>query len=169
MKLHPAIDPDYPAGVSAFRQLAAGAKPVFRANHYALYHREGFDHCYYRGLCLRHSNGETGKYETYTYEATPELLQWARDNLIYPTVRELLGRCGINEKNEIRNWRRRDRTAQQADRPKGFPSVRDLSHRVLVESQAPDGVTVNEEGEISGKALTQWYVHEFCRLNGLTP
>lgn len=167
MKLHPALDSDYPAGVSAFRQLVAGARPVFRAGASALYVREGFDHLYYRGLALRHSNGESGKYETFTYEATPALRQWARDNLVFPTVRELLGRHGINEANEIRNWRRRERYAQQLDRPKVFPTRASLGHRLLVEAQAPDGLTVNDDGEASGKGLTAWYVQEFCRANCL--
>lgn len=162
MKLHPALDPDYPAGVSAYRQLVIGARPTFRAGSC-----EGYDHLYYRGLALRHSNGETGKYETYTYEATPALLLWAKCNNVRPTVRELIGRCGLNEKNEIRNWKRRDRYAQQQDRPKGYPSVKDVQHRVLVEAQAPDGLTINEEGEVSGKGLTQWYVQQYCQINKL--
>lgn len=165
MKLHPAIVPDYPAGVAAFRQLVIGAKPVFRAGSWDYYRREGYDHCYGRGLCLRHSNGETGKYETFTYVATPELLQWARDNLIYPPIRELLGRCGINERNEIRNWRRRDRYAQLQDRSKGFPSLRKSAPNDLL--KIGPGVTVTEDGEVSSKGLTQWYVAEFCRINGL--
>ena len=167
MRLHPALDADYPAGVSAFRQLTAGAKVTFQADHYALYHREGFDHIYYRGLALRHSNGGTGKYEAFTYVATPELLQWAREHLIFPTCSELISRCGLNEKNEIRNLRRRLRYASQVDRPKAFPRLEDVAHRVLVEAQAPDALTTNEDWEVSSKALTDWYVAEFCRLNTL--
>lgn len=165
MKLHPALDADYPAGVSAFRQLTAGAKVTFQADHYALYHREGFDHIYYRGLAMRHSNGGTGKYEAFTYEATPELLQWAREHLIFPTCSELISRCGLNEKNEIRNWKRRDRYAQQQDRTKSFPSLRKSAPNALL--KVGPGVTVTEEGEVSSKALTDWYVAEFCRLNTL--
>lgn len=167
MKLHPAIDPDYPAGVSAFRQLTAGARPTFRANYYDLYKREGFDHLYYRGLALRHSDGGTGKYETFTYEATKELLLWAKYNQIRPQLREMIGRCGLNERNEIRNLKRRARYAEQQDRPKVFPTIVEVRHRVMVEAQAPDGITCNDDNEASGKGLTAWYVREFCRLNNL--
>ena len=67
--------------------------------------------------------------------------------------------------------------ARQPDRPKAFPSERDVLYRALIESQAP-GVTFNSRmetdviypsDEFSSKGLTDWYVAGFCRLNGLKP
>lgn len=155
--IHPAIDKDYPAGVAAYRQLVAGARPVFRANHYDLYRREGFDHLYFRGLALRHSNGETGKYETFTYEATPALLAWASGN-VTRTFDELIAKAGIDAKTAIRNLRRRLR--YQDVTPRAFPNIRNSL-------AAP--TTVNEDGDFSSPGLTDWYVQEFCKLNGLKP
>jgi hypothetical protein len=47
-----------------------------------------------------------------------------------------------------------------------FPNVLDVKHRVLIEAQGPL-LTVNEDGEVSSRDLTDWYVDKFCRLNHL--
>lgn len=122
MKHHPAIDPDYPAGVSAFRLLAAGARPKFSARAADLYRREGYDHLYHRGLALRHSNGDTGKYETFTYEATPELLAWARINLIFPSMTDALAKAGVDVKKAIKAYKISRAAEARQDRPKLFAS-----------------------------------------------
>ncbi len=163
--IHPTIDKDYPAGVSAFRQLIAGARPTFHANSWDLYKREGYDHLYFRGLALRHSNGETGKYETYTYEATQELLLWAKHN-VRPTFDVVIAKRGIDERREIRNLRRRSRYAEQSDCYRGFPSVKRSAPVKLLDVTTG---TLNEDGEFSSPGLTQWYVAEYCRINGLRP
>lgn len=150
MNTHPAIDPDYPAGIAAMRQLCCGARPSFRANYFDLYKREGYDHLYFRGLALRHSNGESGKYETFTYEATPELLLWARTNVL-KTFDEVL--AGRDVAKEIRNLKRRARYDQNTVCARSVPSSSDVNHRVLVELQSPLG-TCNEDGEFSSRGLT---------------
>lgn len=48
-----------------------------------------------------------------------------------------------------------------------FPAERDVLHRFLIESQAPSGVTSNDDGDLSSSAVTKWYVEQYCKLNHL--
>jgi len=41
------------------------------------------------------------------------------------------------------------------------------SYPTLNEYGRPDPTYVNEDGEFSGKKLTDWYVKIFCRMNNL--
>ena len=154
------IDREYPAGLSAFRQLVAGARPTFQAGGYSIYAREGYDHLYYRGLALRHSNGETGKYETFTYEASPELKAWAATHTCKSLDQALAGR---DIKKEIRNLRRRARYSETARYALAVPSIDSVKEQLKT---AP-GITTNEDGEFSSRSLTDWYVAEFCTINHL--
>lgn len=160
MNIHPAIDPDYPTAVAALRQLANGARPVFRANGHSLYGREGYDHLYYRGLALRHSNGETGKYEEYTYVATEALLLWA-----WEQNQRVISFDDALAKIDVKAARAKFSAQRRADRRHlvGIPA---LKHQVLIEAQSPL-FSVNEDGEFSSRGLTDWYVREFETINHL--
>jgi hypothetical protein len=157
------ISIDSPSAIAAFRQLALGARPSFPAGGHFIYQREGYDSLYYRGWALRHSNGKTGKYEQYTYEASDTLRAWAATQSLR-TFDDALAGCDTAK--EIRNLRRRQRRAETATYARPVPSVASVQHQLLVEAQGP-GVTVNEDGEASSRGLTAWYVREFCRLNSL--
>lgn len=47
-----------------------------------------------------------------------------------------------------------------------YPKPGDLMHRARVAASVP-GFSINEDGEVSARYLTDWYVAEFCRLNNL--
>ena len=163
MKTHPAIDADYPAAIAAQRQLIIGARPSFRANGHGLYGREGYDHLYYRGLALRHSNGETGKYETFTYVATEALLLWAwEQNQKVISIDEALAKIDVKKARAKLAAQRR----AQRHHLVGVPELRSVKHQVLIEAQSPL-FSVNEDGEFSSRGLTDWYVREFEKINGL--
>lgn len=158
MKLHPAIDPDYPAGVAAFRQLAIGARPTFRAGSFHIYAREGYDHLYYRGLALRHSNGETGKYETFTYEATQALRDWAKCNQIRMTFAEAL--TGMDVERAIKSYKLSRSAEQRQDRTKLFASSLGKG-LALTDAQRAD------LDHLSWTTNTADYVAAWCRVNHL--
>lgn len=48
-----------------------------------------------------------------------------------------------------------------------FPREQDVFHQFTIEMQAPDGVTTNEDGDMSSKFVTDWYVRKYCTLNHL--
>lgn len=55
-----------------------------------------------------------------------------------------------------------------------MPAEEEVLHRALVEAQGPlftfsPKVEFQDEFQFSSKSLTDWYVREFCRLNGLKP
>lgn len=142
MKVHPAIDDDEVAIWNACRQLMlSGAKVEVTNYGWQRNKREAFDTLCFRGLANRQSNGDAGKYEVFTYTPTEKLLAWAQhcDSLRVSFDVALKGR---DVKNEIRNFRRRARYAQQQDRAKYFPR------------------------EVT---TTEAYIKEFCRLNSLKP
>ena len=73
-----------------------------------------------RPPALRHSNGESGKYETFTYVPTEKLLAWARQHdLLRASFDDALK--GRDVQKELRNLRRRARYAEQQDRVKHWP------------------------------------------------
>lgn len=168
MNIHPAIDPKELDVWNACRQLMLPGARVEVTNYsWQAIKRDAFDCLYFSGLALRHSNGATGKYETFTYTPTEQLLAWAcQQDLLRASFDDALK--GRDVKNEIRNLRRRARYAEQQDRAKFFPKDTEVKHRVLVESQSPLS-SINQEGDFSSPGMTQWYVAEFCRLNGLKP
>jgi hypothetical protein len=163
MSIHPAIDPDYPAAIAAMRQLCNGARPSFRANSSGIYQREGYDHLYFRGLALRHSNGETGKYETFTYVATEALLLWAIDQR-----QQVISFDEALAKIDVKKARAKLYGQRRAERSHlvGVPNLQSVKHQVLIETQSPL-FSVNEDGEFSSRGLTDWYVREFEKINGL--
>jgi tRNA1(Val) A37 N6-methylase TrmN6 len=61
----------------------------------------------------------------------------------------------------------RQRRLEERTHLKIYPTIKQVAHRVIVEAQAPGGVTLNEDDEVSGKGLTDWYVETYCKLNGL--
>lgn len=74
--------------------------------------------------------------------------------------------------------KRRYLTKQRPDRPVRpisaaalggyqFPHYSAVNHRFMVEAQAPDEVTTNEDGELSSAEVTRWYVEQFEKLNNL--
>lgn len=147
------------------RQLCIGARPKVQASSFwGDRDREALEHLYCHGYAERHSNGESGKWETYTYVATAKLLDWARQqDVARCTFDQALERIDAKKaRAKFAAQRREERRITRA-----YPSIRDVSHRVIVEAQAPGGVTINEEDEVSGKGLTQWYVDQYCRLNNL--
>lgn len=48
-----------------------------------------------------------------------------------------------------------------------FPREKDVLHQFMIAAQAPDGVTVNEDGDISSRSVTDWYVKRYMMLNRL--
>lgn len=120
MNIHPAIGSDEIDVWNACRQLMRpGAKVTVSNYSWESVKKGHFDCLYFRGLALRHSNGATGKYETFTYTPTEQLLAWARQqDLLRVSFDDALK--GRDVKNEIRNLMRRARYAQQQDRPKSF-------------------------------------------------
>lgn len=121
MKTHPAISDDEIDVWNACRQIQYPGAKVTVSNYSWESSKKGhFDSLFFRGLALRHSNGATGKYETFTYTPTEKLLAWARQHdLLRASFDDALK--GRDVKNEIRNLRRRARYAQQQDRGKVFP------------------------------------------------
>lgn len=47
-----------------------------------------------------------------------------------------------------------------------YPKPGDLMHQARVAASVP-GFSINEDGEVSSRYLTDWYVAGFCRLNNL--
>lgn len=121
MNKHPAIADDELEVWAAFRQLAApGAKVTVSNYSWESYKKNNFDSLYHRGLALRHSNGESGKYETFTYVPSRQLLEWqAEQDAKAVTFAEALQ--GKDVQRELRNLRRRARYAEQQDRVKHWP------------------------------------------------
>ena len=59
-------------------------------------------------------------------------------------------------------------SAHRGDR-KEFPRERDLMHQLCIELQMPTTpITTNEDGEVSSRALTDWYVKQYEAANHLT-
>jgi hypothetical protein len=156
MKLPPQINPDDQSVVSAWRRLAIAKRiTAERCN------RDAFDSLYRRGLAMRHSNGETGKYETFTFVLSTAAEEWLATNGKRPTFSEALEKMGAEAvKKAKRKW-----SAQQSYyrhcNTRHFPTGN--------ESDRPCPTYVNADGEYSGLALTQWYVAKFCALNNLKP
>ena len=121
MKIHPAISDDEVHVWNACRQLMFPGARVEVSNYSWESHKKAsFDPLYYRGLALRHSNGETGKYEMFAYVPTEKLLVWARQqDLLRASFNDALK--GRDVQKELRNLRRRARYAEQRDRPKHWP------------------------------------------------
>ncbi len=49
-----------------------------------------------------------------------------------------------------------------------FPTEKEVLHQFLIWSQAPGGLTTNEDGDLSHTEVTKWYVAKYCRDNHLT-
>lgn len=47
-----------------------------------------------------------------------------------------------------------------------YPKPGDLMHHARVAASVP-GFSINEDGEVSARHLTDWYVAEFCAINNL--
>ena len=106
--------------------------------------RTDLDYLKYRGLAVRHvADGRA------TYTATDALRAIADPPR--QSLSSLIGRCGLNEKNEIRNLRRRARYAQTLDWPKVWPS--DADSRKLADLRQTNS--------------TAEYVQLWCELNHL--
>lgn len=167
-KHHPAIGNDEIDVWNACRQIQyPGAKVTVSNYSWESVKKGHFDSLYFRGLALRHSNGESGKYETFTYTPTEQLLAWARQqDLQRASFTDALQ--GRDVAKEIRNLRRRARYAMTAESPRSFPSPRDVQHQILIEAQSPLA-TANEDGQFSSRGLTDWYVSAWCRANHLKP
>lgn len=165
-KHHPAIGDDEFEVWDACCQLQyPGAKVTVSNYSRERNKKDRFDSLYFRGLALRHSNGGSGKYETFTYTPTEQLLAWARQQDSHRASFDdaLQGR---DVARELRNLRRRARHAMTAASPRSFPSPRDVQHQILIEAQSPLA-TANEDGQFSSRGLTDWYVSAWCRANSL--
>lgn len=59
--------------------------------------------------------------------------------------------------------------AGKADADRRFPAEKDVLHQFLIQTQGPiSDITSNEDGELSSRAVTQWYVKKYCEMNHLT-
>lgn len=47
-----------------------------------------------------------------------------------------------------------------------YPKPGDLMHHARVAASVP-GFSINEDGEVSARHLTDWYVTKFCAINNL--
>lgn len=169
MNIHPAIDAKELDVWNACRQLMLPGARVEVSNYsWQSIKRDAFDCLYFRGLALRHSNGATGKYETFTYTPTEQLLAWAcQQDLLRASFDDALK--GRDVKNEIRNLRRRARYAQQQDRTKYF-AFADTSVAALYVGRHlwPDEAS-RDMATVKNPPSTEAYVTAWCRLNGLKP
>lgn len=153
MNLPSQISQDERDTIAAWRHLAA-AKRV-RAERYE---QDTFALLYYRGLALRHSDGGTGKYETFTYVLSAAAEEWLATHQITVTFSQVLEKMGPDAvKTAKRRWSAQQSAARRHFRR--FPTGN--------EAGRPDPTYVNEDGEYSGLALTRWYVAKFCALNHL--
>ena len=82
----------------------------------------------------------------------------------------------------VRKWVASHRAARMstAAEVRRFPKLEEVLSRFSLEARGQGGVTINAEhgkpgdedycegGDISSKAVTDWYVKEYCRMNHLT-
>ena len=60
-------------------------------------------------------------------------------------------------------------SSHPASTDREFPAESQVLHQFLIQTQGPaSDVTTNEDGEISSKTVTGWYVTKYCELNHLT-
>lgn len=153
MKLPPSIHPDDHHVVSAWRRLCASTRHTQER-----YADGDFYALSVRGLALRHSNGETGKYERFTYVLSAEAEEWLAAHPISQTFSQVMEKMGAEAvKKAKRKWSAQQGVARRHARI--FPTGN--------ESGRPDPTHINEDGEYSGLALTQWYTARYCALNHL--
>jgi len=153
MKLPPSIHPDEFRTVSAWHHLAV-AKRITAERYETAY----FESLYHRGLALRHSNGETGKYERFTYVLSTAAEEWLAAHPISQTFSQVMEKMGAEAVKKARaKFLRQQRESHSHVRI--FPTGN--------ESGRPDPTHINEDGEYSGLALTQWYTARYCALNHL--
>lgn len=167
MNIHPAIDAKEIDVWNACRQLMLPGARVEVTNYsWQSIKRDAFDSLYHRGLANRQSNGDTGKYETFTYTPTEELLAWARQqDLLRASFDDALK--GRDVKNEVRNLCRRARYAEQRDRAKFFA---DASTTDLYVGRHPRPDEASRDlAIVKNPPSTEAYVAAWCRLNGLKP
>jgi hypothetical protein len=162
MRLPLRINPDDTYIVSAWRRLAV-AKRITAERH----NEAAFNSIYRSGLALRHSNGETGKYERFTYVLSTLAEEWLAANGKRPTLAEALEKMGAAAVTTAkRRWSAQQAVARRHIR--SFPTIKEVAHMLLIEAQGPL-VSYNDDGEFSSPGLTQWYVARFCALNNLKP
>lgn len=140
------------------RQLCAGAhiKDRNMAAFALSSRRQTLDNLYHQGWAERHSNGESGKYETFTFVATAKLREWAhQQGLDRKTFDQALVLI------DVKKARARYMAERRAER-EHRPVVPDIKQQALGPL-----ATVNEDGEFSSRSLTDWYVREFERINHL--
>lgn len=156
------IDDRYGNVAAAIRQIltSEGYKltiPLYHTN------RPSFDHLWARGYADRHSNGEVGAAEAFTYVGTEKLLLWHYDQMRRRvSFDEALAKIDV-PKRRAKYFRDR---RKEREHKRSIPAPKALQHQLLVEAQGP-GLTVNEDGEFSSRGLTDWYVRQFCQANDL--
>ena len=160
--------------ISYVRRLALGDKIYIAATRWNASGRNALETLKFKGLCTAQTDGGTGKYETMIYRATDELFA-LRDvqRANTPTFEALAQKMGKDislPACRVANRKYRRRPAPLNDHK--YPSIRDVSHRALIEAQGPL-FTHNvpsepgDETQFSSRGLTDWYVEQFAQLNHL--